>query len=136
MGHGKQSKKKVVKYLKDWNGSRYLDQEEFCRISFKVNKNKVMIFASLVSDYVFARYVEELEERTKYLPHGLGMSREKRGKIGHMLHEAKYAMEQIRDASSNEELFHAQYRLRDICSAFVDAGIQVLEGNREAEQGG
>jgi len=48
MGHGKQSKKKVVKYLKDWNGSRYLDKEEFCRISFKVNKNKVMIFASLV----------------------------------------------------------------------------------------
>ena len=75
MGRGKQSKKKVVKYLKDWNGSRYLDKEEFCRISFKVNKNKVMIFASLVSDYVFARYVEELEERTKYLPHGLGMSR-------------------------------------------------------------
>ena len=61
MGHGKQSKKKVVKYLKDWNGSRYLDQEKFCRISFKVNKNKVMIFASLVSDYVFARYVEVLK---------------------------------------------------------------------------
>ena len=129
MGRMKQSKKKVIKYLKDWNGSRYLDQEEFCKISFKVNKNKVMIFASMVTDYVFARYVYELEERTKYLPQGFGMSREKRGEIGHMLHEAKDAIVKITDASTNDELFEAQYRLRDICSAFVDAGLQVLEGN-------
>ena len=129
MGRMKQSKKKVIKYLKEWNDSRYLDQEEFCKISFKVNKNKVMIFASMVTDYIFARYVYGLEERTKYLPQGLGMSREKRGAIGYMLHEAKDAIVKITDASTNDELFEAQYRLRDICSAFVDAGLQVLEGS-------
>ena len=83
----------------------------------------------MVTDYVFARYVYELEERTNYLPQGLGMSREKRGEIGYMLHEAKDAIVKITDASNNDELFEAQYRLRDICSAFVDAGLQVLEGS-------
>ena len=126
MGRGKQSQKKAASFLNDWNRPRYMNQEEFFKRSFKVNKNKIGIYASVVTDYVFARYVDMLGRRAEQSPYGMGVSREKRGEIGHMLHEAKAAMEKVRDASDNEELFQAQKRLREICVIFVDEGLQAI----------
>ena len=133
MGRIKQSQKKVASLLNEWNRPRYMDMEEFCKRSFKVNKNKVGIYASVVTDYVFSRYVNLLGQRAEHSPYGIGVIEDKRGEIGHMLHEAKTAMEKIRDASNNEELFLAQKRLREICVIFVDAGLQVIESQNGEE---
>lgn len=53
------------------------------------------------------------------------------GKLSYS-NEAKAAMEKVRDASDNEELFQAQKRLREICVIFVDAGLQAIDGTRES----
>ena len=134
MGRMKQSQKKVASFLNDWNRPRFMELEEFCKRSFKVNKNKVGIYASVVTDYVFARYVDLLGQRAEYSPLGTGVSREKRGEIGHMLREAKSAMEKIRDAGSKEELFLAQKRLKEICVTFVDEGLTTAEGKGKPGQ--
>lgn len=136
MGREKQGQKKVVRFLNEWNGPRFMEQEEFCKRSFKVNKNKVGIYASVVTDYIFARYVNLLGQRAEHSPFGMGVSQEKRGEIGHMLHEAKSAMEKIRDAVSNEELFMAQKWLKEICVIFVDEGLSIAEGTGESGQSG
>lgn len=133
MGCEKQGHKKVTRFLNEWNRPRFIEREEFCKRSFKVNKNKVGIYASVVTDYVFGRYVDLLGQRAEYSPFGMGVSREKCGEIGHMLREAKSAMEKIMDAGSNEELFLAQKRLKEICVIFVDEGLSIAEGKKSVE---
>ena len=43
-------------------------------------------------------------------------------------------MEKIRDAGSNEELFLAQKRLKEICVIFVDEGLSMAEGKGKPGQ--
>lgn len=103
--------------------------EAFNKYSFKVNRNKILIYADVVTEFVFARYVVIVDQVLQYSPYG--MTREERGKGSYMLQDAKRIMEKMEDATDNEALFKAQNELRGVCAAVVEAGLKVVEGNKE-----
>ena len=91
--------------------------------------NKILIYADIVTEYVFARYVAIVDQVMEYSPYG--MTRVEHAKGSYMLHDAKRVMEKIEEAADNESLFTAQNDLRGICAAVVEAGLQVVEGSKE-----
>ena len=52
---GKKQTKRVVRALNDWNKPRFVEQDEFCRASLKVNKikgnTKIMVFPAVSVEY-------------------------------------------------------------------------------------
>ena len=50
---GKKQTKRVVKVLNDWNKPRFVEQDEFCKASLKVNKIKVSEFANVLTEDIF-----------------------------------------------------------------------------------
>ena len=50
---GKKQTKRVVRALNDWNKPRFIEQDEFCKVSLKVNKIKVNEFANVLTEDIF-----------------------------------------------------------------------------------
>ena len=129
MGRWKQENKRLSRLLSEWNKPRYTEWDSFDKYSFKVNRNKILMYADVVTEFVFARYVAIVDQVLQYSPYG--MTREERGKGSYMLQDAKRIMEKIEEAADNEALFTAQNELRSICAAVVEAGLQAVEGSKE-----
>ena len=129
MGRWKQENKRLSRLLNEWNKPRYTEWEAFDRYSFKANRNKILMYADVVTEFVFARYVAIVDQVMEYSHYG--MSREEHVKGFHMLYDAKRVMGTIEEATDNEALFMAQNELRGICASVVEAGLQAVESNKE-----
>ena len=129
MGRWKQENKRLSRLLNDWNKPRYTEWETFDKYSFKVNRNKILMYAEVVTEFVFARYVAIVDQIKEYSPYG--MSREEYAKGTNLLLDAKRIMVKLVEAADNEALFMAQNDLREICAAVVEAGLQAVEGSKE-----
>ena len=46
----KKQTKRVVRALNDWNKPRFVEQDEFCKASLKVNKIKINEFAKVLTE--------------------------------------------------------------------------------------
>ena len=122
----KKQTKRVVRALNDWNKPRFIEQDEFCKVSLKVNKIKVNEFANVLTEDVFRPLATMLGEKSKRPLAALATSKEKLGKIIFLAESAKRDIEAIDEAATNEELFNAQNRLRELCAAVVEESVSIL----------
>ena len=123
---GKKQTKRVVRALNDWNKPRFVEQEEFCRASLKVNKIKVNEFANVLTEDIFRPLANVLGENSERPLVALATSKEKIGKVIFLAESATRDIEAIDKAISNEELFRAQNRLRELCAAVVEESMSIM----------
>jgi len=123
---GKKQTKRVVKTLNDWNKPRFVEQDEFCRASLKVNKIKVIEFANVLTEDIFRPLANMLGEKSARPLVALATSKEKIGKVIYLAESAKRDIEAIDKAATNEDLFNAQNRLRELCAAVVEESVSIM----------
>ena len=104
---GKKQTKRVVRALNDWNKPRFVEQDEFCRASLKVNKIKVIEFANVLTEDIFRPLANMLGEKSERPLVALATSKEKIGKVIYLAESAKRDIEAIDKAATNEDLFNA-----------------------------
>ena len=123
----KKQTKRVVRALNDWNRPRFVEQDEFCKASLKVNKIKVNEFANVLIEDIFRPLANMLGENSERPLVALATSKEKIGKVIFLAESAKRDVEAIDKAGNNEELFHAQNRrLRELCAAVVEESMSIM----------
>ena len=122
----KKQTKRVVRALNDWNKPRFVEQDEFCKASLKVNKIKVNEFANMLTEDIFRPLANVLGEKSERPLVALATSKEKIGKVIYLAESAKRDIEAIDKAISNEELFRAQNRLRELCAAVVEESMSIM----------
>ena len=122
----KKQTKRVVRALNDWNRPRFVEQDEFCKASLKVNKIKVNEFANVLTEDIFRPLANMLGENSERPLVALATSKEKIGKVIFLAESAKRDVEAIDKAISNEELFRAQNRLRELCAAVVEESMSIM----------
>ena len=105
---GKKQTKRVVRALNDWNKPRFVEQDEFCKASLKVNKIKINEFANMLTEDIFRPLANMLGENSERPLVALATSKEKLGKVIFLAESAKREIEAIDKAATNEELFNAQ----------------------------
>ena len=123
---GKKQTKRVVRALNDWNKPRFVEQDEFFKASLKVNKIKVNEFANVLTEDIFRPLANVLGEKSERPLVALATSKEKIGKVIYLAESAKRDIEAIDKAISNEELFRAQNRLRELCAAVVEESMSIM----------
>ncbi|SHL07817.1 hypothetical protein SAMN05216582_14013 [Selenomonas ruminantium] len=122
----KKQTKRVVRALNDWNKPRFVELDEFCKASLKVNKIKVNEFANVLTEDIFRPLANVLGENSERPLVALATSKEKIGKVIYLAESAKRDIEAIDKAISNEELFRAQNRLRELCAAVVEESMSIM----------
>ena len=122
----KKQTKRVVRALNDWNRPRFVEQDEFCKASLKVNKIKVNEFANVLTEDIFRPLANMLGENSERPLVALATSKEKIGKVIFLAESAKRDVEAIDKAGNNEELFRAQNRLRELCAAVVEESMSIM----------
>ena len=122
----KKQTKRVVRALNDWNRPRFVEQDEFCKASLKVNKIKVNEFANVLIEDIFRPLANMLGENSERPLVALATSKEKIGKVIFLAESAKRDVEAIDKAGNNEELFRAQNRLRELCAAVVEESMSIM----------
>ena len=122
----KKQTKRVVRALNDWNKPRFVEQDEFCKASLKVNKIKINEFAKVLTEDIFRPLANMLGENSERPLVALATSKEKLGKVIFLAESAKREIEAIDKAATNEELFNAQNRLRELCAAVVEESVSIM----------
>jgi len=123
---GKKQTKRVVKVLNDWNKPRFVEQDEFCKASLKVNKIKVSEFANVLTEDIFRPLANLLGEKSERPLVALATGKEKIGKVIYLAESAKREIEAIDKAATNEDLFNAQNRLRELCATVVEESVSIM----------
>jgi len=123
---GKKQMKRVVRALNDWNKPRFVEQDEFCKASVKINKIKINEFANMLTEDIFRPLANMLGENSERPLVALATSKEKIGKVIYLAESAKREIEAIDKAATNEELFDAQNRLRELCAAVVEESVSIM----------
>ena len=122
----KKQTKRVVRALNDWNKPRFVEQDEFCKASLKVNKIKVNEFANVLTEDIFRPLANMLGENSERPLVALATSREKIGKVIYLAKSAKRDIEAIDKAATNEDPFNAKNRLRELCAAVVEESVSIM----------
>jgi len=123
---GKKQMKRVVRALNDWNKPRFVEQDEFCKASVKINKIKINEFANMLTEDIFRPLANMLGENSERPLVALATSKEKIGKVIYLAESAKREIEAIDKAATNEELFDAQNRLRELCAAVIEESVSIM----------
>ena len=122
----KKQTKRVVRALNDWNKPRFVEQDEFCKASLKVNKIKINEFANMLTEDIFRPLANMLGEKSERPLVALATSKEKMGKVIFLAESARREMEALDKAVTNEELFCVQNRLRELCAAVVEESVSIM----------
>ncbi len=77
---GKKQMKRVVRALNDWNKPRFVEQDEFCKASVKINKIKINEFANMLTEDIFRPLANMLGENSERPLVALATSKEKIGR--------------------------------------------------------
>ena len=88
-------------------------------------KKQTKIVVRALNDWNKPRFVEQ-DEFCKASLKVLATSKEKLGKVIFLAESAKRDMEAIDKAATNEELFNAQNRLRELCAAVVEESVSIM----------
>lgn len=118
--------KQIVKALNDWNKPRFTEREEFCKVSWKMNRRKIDDFSSLMTEGLFKPLIRTLGEKSDKPLVAVATGKAELMKILQLTEAAKREMNAIDTAKGNEELFEIQVRLRGICAAFVEESIRIM----------
>lgn len=118
--------KQVVKALNEWNKPRFTEREEFCKVSWKMNRRKIDAVASLMTEGLFKPLIRTLGENSDKPLVAVATGKAALMKVLQMTEAAKREMEAIDTAKDNEELFAVQLRLRAICAAFVEESVRIM----------
>ena len=118
--------KQVVKVLNDWNKPRFTERDAFCKVSWKMNRRKIDEFALLMTEGLFRPLIRTLGENSDKPLVAVATGKTELMKLLQLTENAKLEMEAIDTATSNEELFEIQLRLRGICAALVDESVRIM----------